>query len=256
MAPPVAPAPYCTPFDLQDYLSNQGLQASLDDTGTGSGQWVYCTTPAAINATSLGCQPLAATMPAGNTLDFGGADMPQIVEVVLTAQANQGTTMLGVAPVPGAIPAGAMAIDGGVNAFELARMQKAISYAAAEINNYLMPRYQSAATLQQSWTVNNWATICAARWLRRRTGRPLPKGIEDDYKQAREELREAAAGDLQIGDIGTPVAEWPAWSNVIVDPRYWIRKARVQRSISETASAGPTGYAQAVDWASQGFLEI
>lgn len=251
MAPAVAPVAYCTPFDLADLLSTEGIQLRLDDDNSASGQWIYCTTLAAIGATTISCQPLPVTMPSGNSLDFGGSDMAAVVEAVMTAQALAGATSLTVSALPGQINAGAVAIDGGVNAFELARITKAINYASSKVNDYVLPRYQSPAQLVTSWTVNRWATILACCWLAKRRGQPVPSSLMDDYKEAMEEMLKVSAGQMQIGDIGTPVAEWPAWSNVTVDHRYWTRKVRVERSISETAGGGPTGYAQAVDWASQ-----
>lgn len=256
MAPSTAPASYTDPFDIQDYLQDEGLQLSLDDRNEASGQWIYATSAAAALATSVQCQPLPCAMQNGNTLNFGGAAMQSIVQVILDAPASKGDTQLTVSPLAGEVNLGAVAIDGGVNAYELARIQKAIAYASSKVNDYCMPRYQSAAALQSSWTVNRWATILAAKWLRSRGGRPLPQSVFDDAKEAMEEMKAVSVGQMQIGDLGTPIAEWPAWSNTCVDPSYWNRKLRVQRPMSEQSGGPPTGYAQQIDWWAEGIIEF
>jgi phage gp36-like protein len=255
MPPVVAPQPYCSAIDVSDYLSVEGTQLRLDDDNTASGQWLYCQQTAVLGATTIICQPLPCTMPAGNTLDWGGADMPAVVEAVLSAMALAGATSLQVFPLPGQVNQGAMAVDGGVNAYELARINKAINYASSRVNDYVLPRYQNPALLQTSWTVNRWATILACKWLATRRTQGCPGSLEEDYKEAQAEMQKVAVGQMQIGDIGTPVAEWPAWSNVKVDARYWIKKLRVERTISETASGGPTGYAQTIDWTAESVAE-
>lgn len=246
--------PYTDAWRIQDLLSSEGLNLSLDDDNAATGQWIYATVQASAGATTVSCQPLPCPMPAGNTLDFSGANMPQIVEAVLSSSASLGATSLAVAALPGQVNQGAVAIDGGVNAFELARIQAAINYASGRLNNYLLPRYQSAAALQSSQAVVDWATVIAARWLRKRRAQPCPQGIEDDYKEAMKEILMVAAGQLQLGDLGTPVPEWPAWSNCRVDPRYWYDKVRVQRNISEQSV--PTGYSQQVDWGGELTIEL
>jgi len=250
----VMPTPYCTYKDIADYLSDEGVQLRMDDDNSGTGQFVVTTSAAAIDATTLAVQALPTPLPAGTTLDFGGADMDEIVQVVLSAPASLSATSLTVHALPGAVNERAVAIDGGVNAFELARVERAIAIASSKINDYLIPRYQDESQLATSYSVNRWATIIACRWFCKRRGQSCPSSIEDDYKEAIQDLQNVAASAMQIGDIGTPVAEVPSFVNIIVRPEYWLRKARVQRPISSPGT--PQGYSQSIDRQSEFSLEI
>jgi hypothetical protein len=126
---------------------------------------------------------------------------------------------------------------------------------------YTQSRYYSTAKvnmdrlMQESWTVNRWTTVGASRWIRKRKGQPVPSSIESDYKEAQAEMLKVAGGQMYIEDLGCGQADWPAWSNTVVRPEYWLAKSRVQRAISEQASGAPVGYGQNTDWISDNLWE-
>ena len=247
---------FCSVNDLSDYLSQEGVNLRLCDNASATGQYVAATATALLDATTVAVQPLTAPLPAGATLDFGGSDMAQIIQAVTAAPAPMGATSLTVFALPAQVNGGAVAIDGGVNAVELYRAVKATYYGTTEVRRYVQPRYPGMdSVLAQSWSVNQWAQVCAARWLCRRRGNGVPGSIEDDYQEAKSDLKAVLAGDMYIEDIGLGTAEWPAWSNTIVVPGYWLYKNRVQRPISEQAGGPPVGYSQAVEWGADSLWE-
>ncbi len=127
-----------------------------------------------------------------------------------------------------------------------------INWATSRINMYCQFRYD-AADLAQSWLVNDWATIFAARWLCSRRGNPVPQSLEAMYKEAIEDLKRVRAGQYDIPDIGTRSPAHPAWSNQIVRQQYWLKRLRVETPISDNT---PTSYPQSIDFATQGVMEI
>lgn len=123
--------------------------------------------------------------------------------------------------------------SGAINAAELTRLTTyAINYATSKINDHAIPRYD-AADLATSWTICEWATIIAARWLCARRMNPIPESLQALYDEVREELKALRDGSYTLGDISERVSSAPAWSNVRVSVHYRLRRIRVQRPISE-----------------------
>ena len=84
---------------------------------------------------------------------------------------------------------------------------------------------------------------------------PLPDSVRELAHGDGSETNRGAVGDMMDVrrgmaslDVGSRNVEWPAWSNVRVDPRYRVRQARVQRSLSEQT---PRQSPVAPDWGSE-----
>lgn len=244
---------FCSVDDVQSYLSDEGVNLRLNDTEA-SGQYIQATAAAAINATSISIMPLEYAVNAGDNLYFSSANMTSQAPVVVTAPAATGATLLTVAPLTVAINAFAVAIDGGVNTYDMKRLTvQAIMWATAQVKLYCNVKYDDVA-LADSWSVNRWATHLAGYRLCRRRTNACPTTVAEDYKETVAELKSVQAGSLYIEDIGLRTTEAPAWSNVTVDQSgYDIRKVRVQRPISEGT---PTQYPQNVSWPAEFSFEI
>ena len=114
----------------------------------------------------------------------------------------------------------------------------AIGIATGRVDLFCGSRYQPS-DLVNSWPVWHWGTIIAARWLCSRRANPNPDSILMMYDEVMEDLKDVQRGVLSIPDASPRDETWPAWSNVIVDQRYWSEaKVRVQRFISERDSVG------------------
>jgi Protein of unknown function (DUF1320) len=129
-----------------------------------------------------------------------------------------------------------------------------LPWASAQINCYAAGLY-SPVNLAQSWTVNRWCAIIAARRLCMRRGNPVPKSLAEDYKETMEELASVRRGDLPIDPniIGYRNNMSFAWSNVTMQPGYRLRKVRVETQISDPT---PTSYPQSIDWRTQFLYEF
>lgn len=128
---------------------------------------------------------------------------------------------------------------GAQSATEAGYLTTAIYWATDRCNFYLLSRY-AAQYLAQSWLVNQWCVLCAAKWLSSRRGNPPPGSINELYEQAVEDMKLVHDGKYEVPGIGTRDAQWPFWSNVRVDAVYALRKIRVEKPISEkTATTYP-----------------
>jgi len=125
---------------------------------------------------------------------------------------------------------------GSIDAEGQGYIDAAINWATARCNFYLAPKYDHA-DLATDYVVNEWCAMLAVHWLSIRRGNPAPGSFEDHYKEVLEDLASVRDGTNQL-DLGLREAAWPAWSNVRVDPAYLLRKARVERPLSEQ---GPSG---------------
>lgn len=125
-------------------------------------------------------------------------------------------------------------------------MSRALNVGTARVLSYLQPRY-ATADLVNSWAVNEYAARLAALQVCRHGGQAVPASVKEAADEAVEDLKAIKAGDMVIPDVGVASPDWPAWSNITVDPRYRVRQARVQRGMSERT---PTQYPQADDLAS------
>lgn len=235
---------YATPADVYDYLSAERAQLSLDDQNQATGYTIQVTADAVAAATSLSVMPLVAPLLKGTVLVFQGGGMEEAVQVTLTATAALAATSLSVSALGNPVTAQARAMDNGANVALAQRLLKGCRYGTAEVKRYCGGRYEDS-DLQTCWSVNQWATICAAKWVATRVCRSLPASVKMDYDNAREEMREVMVGSMSLEDIPTRTAGWPFISNVTIDIGYTYKKVRTEPSISE---ATPTQYPAAVDW--------
>jgi hypothetical protein len=239
---------YCSPQDVYDAVGVDAAQLRLDDRNQASGQNVLVWVAAPVNATSLTITAIQYPMLAGTRLVFGEAGMNPPVEVTLAVSAPVGALSLTVAPIGTAIAAGAQATDNGVNVWLGSLLLKACRYATTQVKLYCTNRYDDsdlANNASENGSVNRWATALATRWLAKRRYQAAPIGIEEDYRDAMEELRQVKAGQLCIEDIGTRTSGWPFMSNITLIDTYSFTKARVETITSEPT---PTQYPQFVDW--------
>lgn len=109
----------------------------------------------------------------------------------------------------------------------------AVNIATSRVNLYAAQKYEPIQ-LANSWEVWHWGTIVGAKWLCGRRGNPVPDSLAEAYEEALDELKELRAGQLVLADIPPRDELWPAWSNIELDQRYWLRKLRVQVPISES----------------------
>lgn len=235
---------FCTPQDVWDLLSSEGVDLRLDDHNLASGQIITTDAAAAVGATSITTTALPVALLKGAELTFDGAGMSVPVKAQLSAAAAQGATSVSVTALDTAINSGATARDSGINAATGARLVVATRKGTSRVKLYCNARYDDAQ-LALSGTVCDWATICAAKFLCTRRAQGCPRSIQADYEELLEEMRMVQTGQLQIEDIGTRGADWPTISNVIVNPAYDGMRARVQPYISEQT---PTAYSQYIDW--------
>jgi hypothetical protein len=242
---------FTTPADVWDVLSVEGVDLREDDHNLATGQSVLAVADALVNATAISVQALVQPLLRGAQLTFDGAGMPSPATATLTTVGNIGDIALTVNPLTTQINAGATARDSGVNVATGARLNVGCRKGTSKVKLYCNAAYDDSQ-LKLSGTVLDWATICAARFLAKRRAQPCPKGIEDDYQEAIDEMRQVQSGQLRIEDIGTRGVDWPAMSNVIVNPGYDVVRARVIQQISEQT---PTAYNQWPDWASYSVLE-
>lgn len=242
---PVIPSTlFCTAQDVWDILSVEGVDLRQDDHNLATGQIITTTAAAAVGATSISVSalPVALLRGAELTFDLAGMEVPAIAK--LSAAAASGATSISVTALASAINSGAQARDSGVNASTGLRLVRATEHGTSKVKLYCNQRYDDSQ-LVLSGTVNDWATIGAAKWLCTRRAQGCPKSIKEEYEEAIEEMRMVQCGQLAIEDIGTRGVDWPTVTNVIVNPAYDGMRARVQPNISEGT---PTAYSQFIDW--------
>lgn len=146
--------------------------------------------------------------------------------------------------------------DGGgtLSAGESAFLVRAHSWATSRVLFYCGQLYR-ADEMASSWLVNEWATCLSACYVCSRRCNPVPDSIHDlvygpdGDGGVMGDLKEVRLGLAQIPDVAMRNAPWPAWSNVIVDPRYRLRQIRVQRTISDKVPV--RSYTQNVDHPSE-----
>ena len=241
---------FCTPQDLWDFLSVEGVDLREDDHNLATGQIITTSAAAAVGATSISVTALPVALLRGAELTFDDAGMSVPAIAKLTTAAALGAVSLAVDALTVAINSGATARDSGVNAATGARLLVGTRKGTSRVKLYCNQRYDDSQ-LVLSGTVCDWATLCAAKFLCTRRAQGCPKGIAADYEEAIEEMRMVQAGQLSIEDIGTRGVDWPSMSNVIVNPGYEGMRARVMPAISEGT---PTNYGQFVDWNSAALL--
>lgn len=119
-----------------------------------------------------------------------------------------------------------------------------IAWATGRCNFYLLSKY-AASELSESWIVNDWCTIVAAYMISCRRGNPPSGALKEMYDQAIEDMKLIQRGEVVLPDTALRNAGWPAWSNITIESSQRLRKARVQRRLSESRSGG-VDYDQAV----------
>lgn len=243
---------FCSPQDVWDVLSVEGVDLREDDHSLASGQVIATTADAASGATSISVAALPVALLAGAQLTFEAAAMAVPVTASLTAAAALGATSITVTALATAVSSGAQARDSGVNAATGARLLVGCRKGTSKVKLYCNQRYDDSQ-LRLSGTVLDWAVCAACRWLCTRRAQGCPKGIAADYEDAVDELRQVQSGQLSIEDIGTRGVDWPTVTNVIVNPGYDGMRSRVQPSISEQT---PTAYNQFIDWNSAALLSL
>jgi hypothetical protein len=226
---------YTTAADIAALLGSEGVDLALDDHNMATGQKIEVTAPAPIGSTTISITALNAPLLAGSVLQFDGAGLANIAVVVLTSTGQVGDTTLLVAPLGVVLPT-----------YLAGLLIKSASYATAWVKRYCCNRYDDSA-LATSWSVNEWATIYAARWVSQRRRQGCSKGLQKDFERVEKELKQVNAGYLFIEDIGTRTSGWPFFSNTTLDLLYTIQKVRVEPQISEGT---PTQYPQLTDWQS------
>lgn len=235
---------FCTPQDVWDLLSVEGVDLREDDSNLASGQVITTTADAAVGATSISVAALPVALLRGAELTFESAGMAVPVTVRLSAAAAAAATSVSVAALTTAVNSGATARDSGVNAATGARLVVGTRKGTSKVKLYCNQRYDDSQ-LVLSGTVCDWATTVAAKFLCTRRAQGCPKSIQADYDEAVEEMRQVQSGQLSVEDIGTRGVDWPTVTNVIVNPAYDGMRSRVQPNISEQT---PTAYAQFIDW--------
>lgn len=172
-----------------------GSVLEFDGGGLAQVAEVILTATAAVGATTLNVQPLAAAIPAlAAAIDNG-------VNLALAQRLVKGCTY-------------------GTSQVKLYCCGR---YEAIDL-------LQNA---QQQGSVNRWATALGTRWVRRRRGQSAPQSLEEAAKEALEEMKMVRTGALSIENIGTRTAGWPFITNTTVDIGYDYRKVRVEAPISE-----------------------
>lgn len=249
---------------MWDLLSVEGVDLREDDHNLASGQIIQTTSDTPVGSTTMAVTALPVALLNGAQLVFDSAGMSAPVQVQLTAAAIAGATSLSIVQVvntgttvtTGAtvtdIPSGAQARDSGVNAATGIRLIRGCQRGTSKVKLYCNSRYDDSQ-LVLCGTVNNWATICAAKWLGTRRAQGCPKSISADYEEAIEEMKMVQSGQLSLEDIGTRGVDWPTVTNCIVNPGYDGMRARVQPNISEGT---PTVYNQYIDWNSAVLLSF
>ena len=243
---------FCTPQDLWDFLSVEGVDLREDDHNLATGQTIEASAAAAVGATSITVTALPVPLLKGAELTFDNAAMALPVKAQLTAVAAVNATSISVTALTTAIAAGATARDSGVNAATGARLVVATRKGTSRVKLYCNARYDDSQ-LVLSGTVCDWATLVASKWLCTRRAQGCPNSIQDGYDEAMEEMRMVQSGQLSIEDIGTRGVDWPTVTNITVNPAIDGMRARVQPNISEQT---PTVYSQYIDWNSARALWI
>ncbi len=143
---------------------------------------------------------------------------------------------------------------GTLSATESGYLTRAIRWATARCNLYLLSKY-AASDLANSWIVSQWCSIIAAYFVSCRRGNPSASSLKDLYEEALEDLEMIRSGEANLPDTGLRSAAWPAWSNVRVFLT-GLRRVRVEQPLSETRGGKPTEYTQHVDRSADYIVDI
>lgn len=243
---------FCSPNDVWDLLSVEGVDLREDDHNLATGQIIKTTADTPVGSTAMAIQLSPVALLSGAQLTFDSAGMAVPITVQLTAAASAGATSLSIAPTIVDIPSGAQARDSGVNAATGARLLVACRKGTSRVKLYCNARYDDSQ-LVLAGTVCDWTTTIAAKFLCERRAQGCPKSIRANYDEYIEEMKMVQYGQLAIEDIGTRGVDWPSMTNVVVNPSFDGMRVRVQSAFSEQT---PTAYSQFIDWNSAVLLGI
>ncbi len=248
---------FCSPQDVWDLLSTEGVDLREDDHNLASGQIIQTTSDTPVGSSAMSVSPIPVALLKGAQLTFDSAGMSAPYIVSLTAAASVASTSLSVADTTGTttttdVPLGAQARDSGVNAATGARLLVGCRKGTSKVKLYCNQRYDDSA-LRLAGSVCDWAALYAAKFLCTRRAQGCPKSIAAEWEEVLEELQMVQSGCLSIEDIGTRGVDWPTVTNITVNVGYDYARARVEPNISEQT---PTGYSQFIDWNSALWLEL
>ncbi len=118
-------------------------------------------------------------------------------------------------------------------------VDRCISEASAEIDLFLLSRYEEAA-LADNRHLNRWATVMAARFLCLRRGNMPPESLELEFTRIVDPetgfLARVRAGRLKLPGVRRKYNAAPSFSNLTVDRRYPREKIRVTEANSDGES--------------------
>ena len=103
----------------------------------------------------------------------------------------------------------------------------ATDQALAYLTNY------SPSKLATSHWVFYHTTVLAIALLFRRRAEGLPESVQSMLEDTTNQLMMVKRGQMNVPRIARRSNNYPKWSNVEYDPRYPLRKLRVQRPISD-----------------------
>lgn len=235
---------YTNPNAIMKRWGVEGTQLRLDDANMATGQTIQTTADNPAGSTTITVAPLESPLLPGSVLQFDGGGVPQLVQVILTSTGLVGATQLQVQALQYDLPALAYAQDSGVTTYLASLLVEAASIATGRVKSYCCGRYDDSV-LGTAWSVYNWATVIATKWIADRRGQGSTDALVKEYEETMKELKAVRIGNLDIEDIGTRTSGWPFFSNVTIDIRYDYNKMRVEPQLSEGT---PTAYAQFVDW--------
>src|SRR5438477_12638605 len=99
---------FCTPNDVWDFLSVEGVNLREDDHNPATGQIITVATDAPAGSVTLAVAAIPVALLAGAQLTFDGGNMAAPVTVSLISAATIGATTLFTAALPGAVYAAAI----------------------------------------------------------------------------------------------------------------------------------------------------
>src|SRR3954465_1854745 len=106
---------FCTPQDVWDLLSVEGVDLREDDHNLATGQIIQTTADAVVGATTISVTALPVPLLRGAQLTFDAAGMDVPVTATLSAVGSLNATSISVVALVTQINSGAQARDSGIN---------------------------------------------------------------------------------------------------------------------------------------------
>lgn len=226
MPPTALSTLFTDPQSVGGLLGATGIRLRLDDDATTS-----ITVTGASNAS-----PIVITTSAAHNLNTG--DLIQISGVLGNTTANgiwyvirlSSTTL----SLTGSEGIGTYSSGGtayGITYPESAYMAYSCNFGTSKVMRYTQTLYDTS-DLATSWSVWNWATVCAAWWICTRRGNPPPGSLMNLYLESLDELTAVQKQEMVIEDIGYRNEVMPTWSALRVNQMWTIKKMRVETVLS------------------------